>query len=102
VARLNAAALALDTNLSPSVYRALGAGDLVSGRGTVMDGKPTDESVTDAPENDSGLGPGAEKLSDEIEPFRQDRNGDGAKPVTLELTREDGDTKAEGPILADP
>jgi hypothetical protein len=102
VARLNAAALALDTNLSPSVYRALGAGDLVSGRGTAMDGKPTDESVTDAPENDSGLGPGAEKLADEIEPFRQDRNGDGAKPVTLELTREDGDTKAEGPILADP
>jgi hypothetical protein len=67
-----------------------------------MDGKPTNESVTDAAETDSGLGPGAEKLADEIEPVQEDRNGDGAKPVTLELTREDGDTKAEGPILADP
>jgi len=100
--RLNGAAVALDTNLSPSAYRALGAGDLVGGRGIAMDGKPTDESVTDAPENDSGLGPGAEKLVDEIEPVREDRNGDSAKPVAPELTREDDDTKAEGPILADP
>ena len=44
-----------------------------------MDGKPTDESVTDAAETDSGLGPGAEKLADEIEPV-QERTGMSMEP----------------------
>jgi predicted ATPase len=67
-----------------------------------MDSKPADGSATEDPENDSGLGPGVDKLAEEIEPGREDRNVDGAKLVTFELMPEDVDAKAEGPILADP